>query len=132
MPLLQYLDTLLSTLCTWRVRSSRLEEFYKKGVLKYSTKFARKTCNFIKYILRYRLSRKFCEIFKNIYFSNVCESRLWRVRYFLEFLSVNILGFYYKRKRQLFYYEGISSNIPERVNRVNFQNSSQLLLLKIP
>ena len=29
-------------LCTWRVRSSRPEEFYKKGVLKYSTKFTGK------------------------------------------------------------------------------------------
>ena len=38
-----------------------------------------------------------------------------------------ILGFYYKRKRQLFYYEGISLKtlkIPERVNRVIYQNSS--------
>ena len=37
--LLQYLDTFLSNLCTWRVRSSRPEEFFKKGVLKRSTKF---------------------------------------------------------------------------------------------
>ena len=37
--LLQYLDMFLSTLCTRRIRSSRPEDFYKKGVLKYSTKF---------------------------------------------------------------------------------------------
>ena len=47
-----------------------------------------------------------------------------------------ILGFYYKRNRQLFCYEGTSSNIPlkipERVNKVTFQNSSELLLLKTP
>ena len=48
----------------------------------------------------------------------------------------NILGFCYKRSRQLFYYEGTLSyiilKILERVNRVIFQNSSELLLLKIP
>ena len=47
-----------------------------------------------------------------------------------------ILGFYYKQKRQLFYYEGTSSctllKIFERVNRVASQDSSELLLLKIP
>ena len=46
-----------------------------------------------------------------------------------------ILGFYYKRKRQLFYYEGTSSNIPlkipERLNGVISQNSFGLLLQKI-
>ena len=30
MSLLQYLDTFLSTLCTWNVRSSRRKEFFKK------------------------------------------------------------------------------------------------------
>ena len=47
-----------------------------------------------------------------------------------------ILGFYQKQNRQFFYYDGTSSyiplKIPERVNRVIFQNSSELLLLKIP
>ena len=66
--LLQYLDTLLSTLCTWRIRGSDPEEFYKKGVPKISTKFTGKylcrglffnkcrlkTCNFIKYRIWYR------------------------------------------------------------------------------
>ena len=40
--LLQYLDTFLSTLCNFRVRSSRLEEFYKKGGLKNFPKFTGK------------------------------------------------------------------------------------------
>ena len=47
-----------------------------------------------------------------------------------------VLSFYYKRNRQLLYYERTSSyillKISERVNRVIFQNSSELLLLKIP
>ena len=34
MSLIQYLDMFLSTLCAWRVRGSRLEEFYKKVSLK--------------------------------------------------------------------------------------------------
>ena len=34
MSLSQYLDKFLSILCTWIVRESHLEEFYKKGVLK--------------------------------------------------------------------------------------------------
>ena len=34
MSLLQYLDKFLYTLRTWRVSSSRPEEFYEKGVLK--------------------------------------------------------------------------------------------------
>ena len=46
-----------------------------------------------------------------------------------------ILGFYYKRKKQLFYYEGtslyISLKISARVNRVISHNSSEFLLLKI-
>ena len=42
MSLLQYLDMFLSTLCIWRVRRSRPEEFYKKVALKNSTKFTAK------------------------------------------------------------------------------------------
>ena len=34
MSLLQYLKAFLPTLCTWRVRNSRLEELYWKGVQK--------------------------------------------------------------------------------------------------
>ena len=47
-----------------------------------------------------------------------------------------VLSFYYKRNRQLLYCERTSSyillKISERVNRVIFQNSFELLLLKIP
>ena len=39
MSLLQYLSTFLSPLCTWRVRSSLPEEFFKKVVLTNFTKF---------------------------------------------------------------------------------------------
>ena len=42
MSLLKYLDTFSFTLCTWRVRSSRLEEIFKKGVLKNFRKFTGK------------------------------------------------------------------------------------------
>ena len=42
MSLLQYIEMFLSTLCTWRVRSSRPEKFYKKGIFKNSTKFTEK------------------------------------------------------------------------------------------
>ena len=58
----------------------------------------------------------------------------WRVGSLLEFRK--ILGFYYKPNKQLFYCEGTLSFIPlkidERVSRVIFQNSSELLHLKIP
>ena len=46
-----------------------------------------------------------------------------------------MLDFYCKRKRQLFYYEGTSSStlkIPERIDRVISQNSSELFLMKVP
>ena len=39
MSLLEYLDTFLSTLCTWRVRGSRPKEFFKQGVLQNFKKF---------------------------------------------------------------------------------------------
>ena len=44
-----------------------------------------------------------------------------------------MFGFYYKRKKQLFYYEGTSSYTSkgsESVSRVVSQNSSELLLVK--
>ena len=79
---------------------------------------------------------EFCEIFKNIYYANVCEGLLLKKKIFTRVSIPKILDFYYKRNRQLFYYEGTSSYIPlkilEHVNRVVFQNSSELLLLSIP
>ena len=74
-------------------------------------------------------SCKFCEIFKDIYFANVCEALLLKNNIFTKVSFRKILGFYCKWNRQLFYYEGTSSYIPlqilERVNRVIFQNSSE-------
>ena len=74
-------------------------------------------------------------LYKNIYCANVCEGMPLKSKIFTGVSFRKILGFYYKRKRQLFYYEGTSSciplKIPERVNKVISQNSSELLLLKI-
>ena len=82
------------------------------------------------------LSCEFWEIFKNIYFANVCQDLILQSKIFTGISFRKMLGFYYKRNRQLFYYEGTSSyiplEIPERVNRVIFWKSSELLLLKIP
>ena len=74
-------------------------------------------------------------LYKNIYFANVCEGMPLKSKIFPGVSFRKILSFYYKRKRQLSYYEGTSSyiplEIPERVNRVISQNFSELLLLKI-
>ena len=65
-----------------------------------------------------------CEIFKNIYFANVYEGLHLNSKIFTAVSYHKILGFYYKRNRQLFYYEGTSSyislKIPELVNRFIF------------
>ena len=82
------------------------------------------------------LSCEFFETFKNIYFANVCEGLPVKSKIFTGVSFRKVLSFYYKRNRQLLYYERTSSyillKISERVNRVIFQNSSELLLLKIP
>ena len=145
--LLQYLDTVLSTLCTWRVRSSHPKEFYKKGVFKSSIKFTGKHLRrgpFCNKAVDWRPATSlntesgvgtFLWILRNFYFENVCEGMPLKSKIFTGFCFCKILGFYYKRNRQLFYYEGTSScmplKIPERVNKVIFQNFSQLLLLNI-
>ena len=54
-------------------------------------------CNVIKYWIWYR-----CFLYKNNYFPDDCEG-MFGVSF------RKILGFYYKRKRQLFHYEGTSS-----------------------
>ena len=91
-------------LCTWRVRSSLPEEFYKKGVLKYFTKFTGKhvrwylSCNKASsWSSATSLNTEsgtgaFLWIFWNLY-KNICLQRsvrvcLWGVRSLLEFLSV--------------------------------------------
>ena len=151
MSLLKYPDTFLSTLCTWKVKTSRREEFFKKGVLKKSTTFTGKHLHrglFCNKAVGWRhaislntesgrgASCEFWEIFNNIYFVNVCESLLPWNKFFARVSFHNVIGFYYKRNRQLLYYEGTSSYIPlktlERVNRAFFQNFSELLLLKMP
>ena len=142
---LQYLDTFLSALCTWRVRSSRLEEFYKEGILKSSTKFTGKHlrrslfCNKAaswKPTTSLHTESSTAIFFKNIYFVNVCEGVPLKSKIFTGVSFRKILAFYYKRNRQLFYYEGNSPyvplKIPECVNRVISQNFSELLLLRMP
>ena len=82
------------------------------------------------------LSCEFCGILRNlsrnIYFTNVCEGVPLKNKIFARVSFGKMLGFYYKQKRHFFYYEETSSYILERVNKVNFQNSSELLLLNIP
>ena len=79
----------------WRTRSSHLEGFCKKSVFENFTKITKSICArvfFSKKIqagglqLYYKETPllvffcKFCEIFKNTYFQNVCERLLSRVR----------------------------------------------------
>ena len=105
---LQYLDTFLSALCTWRVRSSRLEEFYKEGILKSSTKF---TGKHLRRSLFYNKAASWkpttslhtesstAIFFKNIYFVNVCEGVPLKSKIFTGVSFRKILAFYYKRNR---------------------------------
>ena len=73
------------------------------------------------------LSCEFCEIFWNIYFANVYEGLPLKNKIFARVSFCKILGFYYKRNTQIFYYEGTWSCNPlkiiERVNMIIFQNS---------
>ena len=70
------------------------------------------------------LSYELREIFKKIYFANVCEDLPLRITTFTGFSFRKVLDFYFKRNRKLFYYEGTSLLIPlkapERVKRVIF------------
>ena len=78
----------------------------------------------------------FCKIFKNIYFADVREGLPLNCKISAGVSFCKGLVFYYKQNRKLFYHEGTSPyirlKISERVNRVIFQNSAELLLLKIP
>ena len=93
------------------------------------------SCSLEAYLVQV-LCCEFFEIFKNIYFANVCEGLPVKSKIFTGVSFRKVLSFYYKRNRQLLYYERTSSyillKISEFVNRVIFQNSSKLLLLKIP
>ena len=122
MSLLQHLDTFL---CTWRVRSRHLEEFYKKGVFQYSTKFTGKDlrlglfCNKAAgWMPITSLNTEsgtgaflwiFWNLYKNIYIAKVCKVTPLKSKTFTGVSFPKILGFYFKRKRQLFYYEGTLS-----------------------
>ena len=67
MSLSQYLDTLLATLSTWRVRRSRPEEFYIKGVPKNSTEFTGKhLCRGL-----------FCNKVTGLKLATLLKKRLW-------------------------------------------------------
>ena len=108
-------------LCTRRVRSSRLEEFHKKGVLKYSTKFTGKHLRWGHFCNKAAGWRPvtslntesgtgaflwiFWNLCKNIYFANVCEG-MPLISKILTIVSFRkMIHFHYKQKRQLFYYE---------------------------
>ena len=122
-PWLQYLETFLSFLCTRRARSSRLEEVFIKKVLKNSAHYTRKHLHrglFCYKAARWRtattlmqnlvqvLSCEFWEIFKNICFAHACKSLPLKSKIFTGVLH-KVLGFYYKRNRQFFYYKGTLS-----------------------
>ena len=108
-------------LCIWRVRSSCLEEFYKKDVLKYSTKFTGKHLRWGLFCNKAADWRPvtslntesstgafrwiFGNLYKNIYFENACEDIPLINKIFTGVSVRKMLHFYYKRKRQLFYYE---------------------------
>ena len=112
-------------LCTWRVGSSRLKEFYEKGVLKYSSKFTGKHLRWGPFCNKAAGWRSvtslnaesgtgaflwiFWNLYENIYFANVCEVTPLISKIFTGVSFRNMLEFHYKQKRQLFYYEGTSS-----------------------
>ena len=133
MSLLQYLDTFLSTLCTWRVRSSRRKEFFKKGILKKFTTFTGKHLHrVLAQNLVEVLCCEFCKIFKDIYFAKVCEDLPLKNKISTGVYFRKILDFYYKWN---FYYEGTSLYVPltilERANKIIFQTSFEFLVLSI-
>ena len=135
----------------WRVRGSRLKEFYKKGVLKYPTKFTGQHLRLVLFRNKAADWRTvtslntesgtgaflwiFWNLYKNIYFANASDGMPLISKIFTGVSFRKMLHFHYKRKRQLFYYGQTLSKtlrIPERVNRVISQNSCELLLVKGP
>ena len=135
-----------------RFRSSHSEVFYKKDVLKNAVKFTGK--NLSKFTGKHLLFNKFaCWMpaisshrlqhrcfalnfsLKETYFINVSNRLLLRSDIFVVVSFRKALGFCIKQNRQLFYYERtvscVSLKIPERLNKVVFQNFFEWLLLKI-
>ena len=123
-------------------KSSRLEESYKKGVLKYSTKCTGKHLLWSLFYNKAASRRPltslntetgasvflwiFLNLYKNIYFVSACEGMPLINKIFTGVSFRKMLSFYYKRKRQFLYYEGTPSKtlkIFERVNSVVSQNS---------
>ena len=111
-------------LCTWRVRRSRLEKFYKKDVLKYSTKFTGKHLRWGFFCNKAAARRPvtslntesgtgaflwFWNLYQNIYFANVFLVMPLKSKIFTGVSFRKMLSFYCKQKRQLFHYEGTSS-----------------------
>ena len=70
----------------------------------------------------------FCEIFKDIYFANVCKCLPLKENIFTRVPFRKILGFYYKRNRQLFYYEETFSYIPLKILELQLQSQQQIMV----
>ena len=69
--------------------------------------------NLIKYRIWYRcFPVNFLEILKSIYFANICDGMPLKSKIFTGVSFRKILGFSYKRKRQLFYYEELRLTFP--------------------
>ena len=72
-------------------------------------------------------SCEFCKIFKDIYFAKVCKGLPLKENIFTRVPFCKILGFYYKRNRELFYYEGTFSYIPLKILELQLQSQQQLM-----
>lgn len=120
MSLLQYLDTFLCILLE-ESKNSRPEEI---SVLINFRKFTGKHplwCLFCNKTAGWgpatSLNRDFdtgeyWKVFKNIYFTNVCERLLLQSKIFIGVSFRTISGFYYKQNRKLFYYEKMRAAFP--------------------
>ena len=116
MSLLRYLDKFLSTLCT-RVKSSRPDEFFKKGVSKNFTNSKENIFAEVSFAIMLQaggrqlysmqnlaevLSCEFCENFQGIYCANVFAGLPLKNKIFAKLLSVNLWAFTIYRTGMLF------------------------------
>ena len=98
-------------LCTWRVTSSRPEEFYEKGTVKYSTNSQENICAGVSFAtagwrsLATSLKSEsgtgaflwiFWSLYKNVYFANVCEGMPLKSKIFTRVSLPKILSFYFE------------------------------------
>ena len=71
-----------------------------------------------------------------MYFINVYGWLLFKGKIFAGISFRKVSGFYNKKNRELFYFERTGRylflKIPERLNKIVFQNAFEWLLLKIP